>query len=902
MERTYISLFSCAGVGCYGFKMNGFQCVASNELLEPRIEVQKANHKCKYESGYICADATDPKTHKLILDEISLWKQKEGLEQVDVVFATPPCQGMSTANYKKNDHEQIRNSLVVEAIKMIKQIHPKIFIFENVRAFLKSICTDVAFPRSEQWDTMLYFKDTASPQEYDQAIFRLQNQYIKTFVDEDGKTIKFNMKPQTLLVDFDPNRMFIMQELKSQFYNANTEERGNAKLEERIQRELSISPIITLNHNKLSQVTPANIMDAVRNYSQTKSIADESKDIPYDFGLLNIDAFREEIERLNPIDNSKGIEIKPITDEDVDDLDIPDIPTRPEEPNNDNGSDSDSLQNNPESNTEESIEKKLATYYSIILFFAFLTDNRVKSLEDVIAQIETNKEDHRIAKNLGLRIVILKLLQNKANAFILSKLDYKIQSINELMCDNNLEPLQRAEIAMTKFARLSNSEVVTPSLLADELISLIPSEDITPDSKFLDIASVQGEMTCALYRRYGDSIKNNIYSVPTSSLTYELTRKVYRLLGFPEEHVIHSFVSYELIKNGAENFLSELSALKPDIVCGVPPFNEKTDGGRGDGGSAIYHKFFNIAKEHLNPKYIAMLMQSTWYSGGRGDGLETFREYVLSINTDDKHFREFHDYPNIETYIKGVTTLRGGICLFLWDRDYTGNCLFINKINGKDYSMVRPLRYEHNGFKADFLIRWNRGLDILKKVLDVESNFIPDNNMMRKRNAFGFPNESSDNWLEGTQKSNLRKTKVYLSKGKIGYALDSDFTKEKDGLLNQWKVLVAKSSSGNDDLPHLVISDPIVSEPGSVTANTHYVITGVNNEMEAQNLANYMKTRFFRFMVNLLRSNQNMRVDMYQFAPRLDFTRSWDDEQLYERYHLNQEDIEFINMIIKERN
>lgn len=144
MERTYISLFSCAGVGCYGFKMNGFQCVASNELLEPRIEVQKANHKCKYESGYICADATDPKTHKLILDEISLWKQKEGLEQVDVVFATPPCQGMSTANYKKNDHEQIRNSLVVEAIKMIKQIHPKIFIFENVRAFLKSICTDIS--------------------------------------------------------------------------------------------------------------------------------------------------------------------------------------------------------------------------------------------------------------------------------------------------------------------------------------------------------------------------------------------------------------------------------------------------------------------------------------------------------------------------------------------------------------------------------------------------------------------------------------------------------------------------------------------------------------------------------------------------------------------------------------
>jgi len=144
MKKTYISLFSCAGVGCYGFKMAGFDCVASNELLEPRIDVQRVNHKCKYESGYICGDATKEETHQRIYDEIEMWREKEGLEQVDVVFATPPCQGMSTANYKKTDHEQIRNSLVVEAIKLIKGIHPKVFVFENVRAFMKSTCTDLS--------------------------------------------------------------------------------------------------------------------------------------------------------------------------------------------------------------------------------------------------------------------------------------------------------------------------------------------------------------------------------------------------------------------------------------------------------------------------------------------------------------------------------------------------------------------------------------------------------------------------------------------------------------------------------------------------------------------------------------------------------------------------------------
>ena len=141
-KRTYITLFSSAGVGCYGFKLNGFDCVATNELLDVRLDIQKANHKCKYESGYIGGDIASEETHSRLFNEIEMWKEKEGLKQVDVVFATPPCQGMSTANYKKADNEQIRNSLVVQAIKLVSQIQPKIFIFENVRAFMKTICTD----------------------------------------------------------------------------------------------------------------------------------------------------------------------------------------------------------------------------------------------------------------------------------------------------------------------------------------------------------------------------------------------------------------------------------------------------------------------------------------------------------------------------------------------------------------------------------------------------------------------------------------------------------------------------------------------------------------------------------------------------------------------------------------
>ncbi len=141
-KLTYISLFSSAGVGCYGFKKEGYECIATCELLSARLDVQKANNKCKYESGYISGDLTKVEIKEQLFNEVEMWREKEKVESVDVVVATPPCQGMSTANYKKGD-ESKRNSLVVEAISIIKKLQPKVFVFENVKAFLKTACTDI---------------------------------------------------------------------------------------------------------------------------------------------------------------------------------------------------------------------------------------------------------------------------------------------------------------------------------------------------------------------------------------------------------------------------------------------------------------------------------------------------------------------------------------------------------------------------------------------------------------------------------------------------------------------------------------------------------------------------------------------------------------------------------------
>ena len=137
---TYISLFSCAGVGCYGFKKAGFECIATNELIERRLNVQKFNNKCKFDTGYICDDITTDETKDKIFNEIKRW-ERFGNDRVDVLIATPPCQGMSVANHKKAENEIVRNSLVVESIHLIQRINPRFFIFENVAAFMKTGCT-----------------------------------------------------------------------------------------------------------------------------------------------------------------------------------------------------------------------------------------------------------------------------------------------------------------------------------------------------------------------------------------------------------------------------------------------------------------------------------------------------------------------------------------------------------------------------------------------------------------------------------------------------------------------------------------------------------------------------------------------------------------------------------------
>ncbi len=129
-------------MGCYGLLEEGFECVATNETLEKRLNIQRINNKCQFDEGYICGDIKEPETKEKILKQIEFYSKNFGNDRVDLVIATPPCQGMSVANHKKKNDEIKRNSLVIESVDLIKQIKPRFFILENVPSFYKTGCID----------------------------------------------------------------------------------------------------------------------------------------------------------------------------------------------------------------------------------------------------------------------------------------------------------------------------------------------------------------------------------------------------------------------------------------------------------------------------------------------------------------------------------------------------------------------------------------------------------------------------------------------------------------------------------------------------------------------------------------------------------------------------------------
>ena len=755
----------------------------------------------------------------------------------------------------------------------------------------------------EEWDTMIFLKDTASPQEYDQAIFRLQNQYVVTYEDAEGRTIKYNKKPQTLLVDFDVDRMFRLQELKSQFYNANKDADGNEKLEARLNRELEVSPIICLNKDKLHQVTSTNIMDAVREYSQSRSVIDEATDIPVDDNILTDTEILSIIRDLIPIDSKKGITFKP-TEEEGDDIDTDNGGnTDSGEGDNSGGSDDsqggDGTETQPQPSQDEAKElaKKLQTYYLQILFFAFLTESKVDNLRDIIDVLSANDDNKRIARNLGLDRDKLDALHSKCSHFIHSKLDYKIKNINNLISDKTMEPIKRAEVALTQFGRMSDSEIVTPKNIAKDMIDMLSDMDNIEEVKFLDIASKQGEFAYAIYNRFvtvNETVKNNIYSLPTSKLCYEFTRKIYKLLGIPVENVIVDFTTYDLIKENNEEKINRLKDMKFDVIVGNPPYHITTE---RTSDAPIYHLFMDIAYDICNK--VSFITPARFLFDAGKTPTEWNNKMLSDIHLKVALYnpKSSDVFPNVD--------IKGGVAVTYRDASkdygYIGTFTAYEELN----SIVRKVKSKsENTLDTEIYVQNKFVLSELYNDYPHYQALIGSNGREKRLTTSIF--DFDEIFYDAKQNDNDLYVLGLVKNVRIYKYIQLKYIEPSDNIM-KYKVILPKSN-GTGALGE-TLSTPLIGSPLMGYTQSFIGIGAFNNINEAEACLKYIKSKFARVMLGVLKATQDNNRDVWRLVPLQDFTSRSDidwsksvaeiDQQLYAKYGLDESEIAFIESKIK---
>lgn len=327
-----------------------------------------------------------------------------------------------------------------------------------------------------------------------------------------------------------------------------------------------------------------------------------------------------------------------------------------------------------------------------------------------------------------------------------------------------------------------------------------------------------------------------------------------------------------------------------DVIIGNPPF-QLSDGGFGTSAIPIYHKFINQAK-NLDPRYLVMVVPARWFSGGRG--LDSFRESML---TDDR-IRKIIDFPDSNDVFPG-TQIKGGICYFLWERDKRGPVEVINYDKGQVVSTALRNLLEPG---ADVFIRYNKGISILEKIMQVETSSHKVTFRLEKVKQFSESVSSLRpfgfrTFFQGKTKEQKGDLIIYQNGG-VAYVARKEVTSGIE-LIDTWKVFIPRAGSGSDSFPHPILGQPFIGSPGSICSETYLCIGPFKSKVEAKNVCIYLSNQLIRFLILLHKPSADATRAVYTFVPNQDFTKVWTDKTLCEKYNISDNEFDFIKSMVR---
>ena len=391
-----------------------------------------------------------------------------------------------------------------------------------------------------------------------------------------------------------------------------------------------------------------------------------------------------------------------------------------------------------------------------------------------------------------------------------------------------------------------------------------------------------------LQQLWDAAVRENVFVICKTPMAKQITRRT--LAGYRDIPVnAHYFDDLiNMMKNKPREFVDRVlkpsywkqegvKTMKFDAVVGNPPY-QVMDGGSKASATPVYNYFVEQAKE-LKPTYVSMIIPARWYSGGRG--LDAFRESMLH----DHRIRQLFDYSDSNDCFAGVD-IAGGICYFLWDENHNGSCEVVNFHNGARYETLRQL--DDN----KVFVRYGQALSILNKVQQQTTEFY--DSKVSSQKPFGLrtyvvPTEDGD--IQLRYNKGIGPFKRELVTGAFDW-------------IDKWKVIMSyltydHAGRADKDGKRRIFSTMEVLPPKVVCTETYIVVDTFNSEIEAKNLLQYLKTKFVRFLVAQVTTTQHISKANFALVPIQDFSKEWTDAQLYKKYGLTDEEIAFIESMIK---
>lgn len=414
---------------------------------------------------------------------------------------------------------------------------------------------------------------------------------------------------------------------------------------------------------------------------------------------------------------------------------------------------------------------------------------------------------------------------------------------------------------------------------------------------------------------WDDIVKNNIYVICNTPMAARITERT--LLGFRDISQCH-IKEEKLIERASgdqEALVRDLKSvafwenntskeqMKFDAIVGNPPYQVIDEGGASsDTATPIYNKFVDVSL-CVQPQYISMITPSKWMVGGRG--LQKFREKMMNLSSLEK----LVDFEESDNIFNGIH-IDGGVNFFLINENHDGKTTVIY-IDSKGKECTSTHSISNDGI-SDLVIRDTRRLNLIKKTKVADSFSLIVSNVQPfgiRGFLFNEPERYPTSELCYEPKKGF--LKIYGVKGIKGGAkrivgfVNPVIVSKNAEAVKKYKIFFTTSySTGAINPP-----EPILAGIDEISTETFLLVGPFNTLEERDNCAKYLQTAFFKILLYFGKGTMHVNKNVFQFVPLQDFTGNSDidwsdsiegiDRQLYKKYGLTKEEIDFIESMIK---